>query len=497
MDGTILHDTVNNQAHPLLRAVILARILSSRRSRNLYGQAIDFVGKSEHTTRRLALGLQTRLSAANPLDRKLEQSALLLEVMTLLEEKYVDEEKVSDPAELMGNAIQGMVNSLDEHSVYFTPRKAKQFNDVTQGEFQGLGIRIGKVNGWLTVISVLKETPAERAGLLADDRIVFIEEEATRALNLDEATERLKGPAGTVVNLKIARRKEPELLDKAVTRGVIHPTAVDSSRMLDRRTGYIHLQEFTKDAAVDLERKVREFVGEGMDALVLDLRNNSGGLLPVAVQVRDLFIDKGKLIVTWRARAGIEQPYPAQSDPAGDFLLAVLVNEYSASASEIVAGCIQDWKRGIIVGSAGGPKGGKTYGKGSVQTIRPLDSVEGAQIKLTTGKYFTPKDRSIADMKGLTPDILADVTPDQHYSIGANGLFGQLPDEKIPESLRLERPEVTPPQDLKPEDVSPVQIFEEADKNGEEEKQAPYDLELLAAYQHLNTARVIVKGREE
>ncbi len=443
------------------------------------------------------MGLQTRLSAANPLDRKLEQSALLLEVMTLLEEKYVDEEKVSDPAELMSNAIQGMVNSLDEYSVYFTPREAKQFNDVTQGEYQGPGIRIDKVDGRLTVISVLKDTPAERAGLLAGDRIVSIEAEAARGMNLDEATERLNGPAGTVVNLTIDRLGEKEFIEKAVTRGVIHPPAVDRAKMLDQRTGYVYIQEFTKEAAVDLDRKIREFLVEGMDALVLDLRDNSGGLLPVAVQVCDLFIDKGKLLVTMRARAGDEQPYPALSDPVGDFLLAVLVNEYSASASEIVAGCIQDWKRGIIVGSAGGPKGGKTYGKGSVQTLHFLDSVEGAQIKLTTGKYLTPKDRSITDMKGLTPDILAQVTPEQHYSIGADELFGELPDEKISESLRLERPEVTPLEDLKPEDLSPVQILEEVDKNGKEDERAPFDLELLAAYQYLNVVRVIVKGREE
>ena len=451
----------------------------------------------------MGLGVHSTVMAVEDVESKLEQSHLFLEVMATIEQSYINESS-TEPEKLIENAIRGMVEQLDRYSAFFTRDEAKEFNDQTQGHFDGLGISINVQGGWLTVVQTLHGTPAEEAGILAGDKIVEIDGETTKGISLPKAVKKLKGPKGSSVKLKIARRGEKQLIDKEVTRDTINPSAIieETAKIIEDGVGdigYVRLQDFSKDAASELERYIREMDPKGMKALVLDLRDNYGGLLDVAVDVCDLFLERGEVVVTYRGREDQVKEYQSRKEPMGDFLLAILVNEFSASASEIVAGCIQDHGRGIIVGSAGSPRGGKTFGKGSVQTLIPLStkSGQGAMIKLTTAKYYTPKERSIDDMKGLTPDILANVTPDEHWQIRFNGRYGELPPDILDSEKAAEDSKEAPndeelesPDDRghHPAEVTPSDIFEQEEKGPEEQV---YDMELLAAYQSLKAALIL------
>lgn len=473
----------------------------------------------------LGLGIHSTVMAVEDFEGKMEQSNLFLEVMTTIEQSYIDEEKTK-PSALIENAIRGMVTGLDHYSVFLMPQEAKEFNDQTQGQFEGLGIQINIVNGWLTVVQPLVGTPAERAGLKPQDRIVKIEGESTKGISLPEAVKKLKGPRGSKVTITIARKGELELITKSIERDTINPQAIIDPKMLDDEVGYLRLQDFTKDAARELERQIRKMEAQGLKALILDLRDNHGGLLEVAVDVCDLFLDRGKVIVTHRGRGEDTKPYVSRRRPIGDFLFAILVNEYSASASEIVAGCMQDYGRAVIVGSAGSlrdgkPSGGKTFGKGSVQTLIPLSTKggQGAMLKLTTAKYYTPKERSIEDMGGVTPDILANVTPDEHYSIRFFRRYGYLPPsalgsidaEETESAGSIEEPEVQEPAAPKPDDqqeeepsseekvtpeeeVTPEEVFKQSGES--EQEQQIYDTELLTAYQALKASLILSQAGE-
>ncbi|MGC9327334.1 MAG: S41 family peptidase, partial [Candidatus Hinthialibacter sp.] len=382
--------------------------------------------------------------------------------------------------------------------------EAKEFNDQTQGSFGGLGIQIQMVNGWLTVVEPLPDTPASKAGLMSGDKIVEIEGKSTRGVSIENVIKQLKGEPGTDVNITIARKGEKELLKKTLTRAVIHVSAVPDSEqyMLDSTIGYVRLRDFTRDAAEELESAIRNLQGEGMRGLILDLRDNVGGLLDVAVSISDLFIEKDKIIVTQKDRDKYETVYKAEKKPLADFLLAVLVNEFSASASEIVAGCIQDHKRGIIVG----PAGHRTFGKGSVQTLYELPSLPGASLKMTTAKYYTPLGRSIEQEKGLLPDIFAPITDEQRRAIIIAGKIGKL----LPEQVGKETNEKSGLEELNAfydgraideesdsnskksaEPDQPItvdEVFQEPEKTEDDNL---YDIELFTAYQCLKSAQVL------
>jgi len=285
--------------------------------------------------------------------------------------------------------------------------------------------------------------------------------------------------------------------------------------MLDNEVGYLRLQDFTKDAARELEKWTRDMEAQGLKALVLDLRDNHGGLLEVAVDVCDLFIEPGKVIVSHRGRAEDTKEYVSKRKPIGSFLLAVLVNEFSASASEIVAGCVQDHGRGIVVGSAGTlrdgkPSGGKTFGKGSVQTLIPLSTKggQGAMLKITTAKYYTPNGRCIEDLGGLTPDILAPVTAEEHESIRLRGRYGKLPPDIVGSASsegpaspapaetvdELEESSEEQPEEEPSGEVTPDEVFKETE--GGKPVEQIYDTELLTAYQALKAALILRQGGE-
>jgi carboxyl-terminal processing protease len=326
-----------------------------------------------------------------------EQLRLFTEVLSIVQNQYVDE---VPPKELIYSAIKGTLRGLDPHSSFLDPDSYREMQVETSGSFGGLGIEITLKDDILTVVSPIEGTPAHRAGLVTGDRIVKIDGLATKDMQLPDAVKRMRGKPGTKVNVSIVREGWTEPRDFEITREQIR---VHSVRTHDLGSGiaYIKLRQFQEQTPGDLAAALERFSKSGMKALLLDLRNNPGGLLTAAVEVTEEFIDDGKLVVYTEGRvrnqnmrfsAHAKKSYPTLP-------VVVLVNQGSASASEIVAGALQDWGRAIVVGN-------QTFGKGSVQTIIPLS--DGSGLRLTTAKYFTPKGRSIHGT-GITPDIVVEV----------------------------------------------------------------------------------------
>ena len=332
------------------------------------------------------------LAASKAKDEVYRKLKLLTEIMEIVKKEYVEE---VDYGKLLDGAIQGMLRSLDPYSSYLSPDMMKELEVETKGSFGGLGIEIGIKDGVLTVISPIEDTPAWRAGLKPGDKILKIDGEPTKGLSLMECVKRLRGPKGTKVTITIMREGFSEPKDFTIIRDIIKIKSV-KSRELEKGYLYVRIVQFQEQTAADLKAAISSYVQkEEIKGIVLDLRNNPGGLLDQAVEVSDLFRKEG-LIVSVKARGGKEIVYEAK--PKGtfpDWPLIVLVNHGSASASEIVAGALKQHHRAIIMGTT-------TFGKGSVQTIIPLEG--GAGLRLTTARYFTPLGTSIQD-KGIEPDI--------------------------------------------------------------------------------------------
>lgn len=427
-------------------------------------------------------------NASTDIDEAMKKLRILTSVLLTIQENYVDPDQVSDE-ELINGAIHGMVETLDRYSVYMEPEEAQEFSDQTQGMFGGLGIQVDLVNGWLTVIEPLPGTPAAEAGLMSGDRIVEIEGSSTKGMSMYDAIKALKGDPGTQITVSVARQGEADLFERTITRAIINTSAVETreAHMLDETTGYIRLRDFTVDAAEELETAIVDLQAQGMQGLIFDLRDNVGGLLDVAVKVCDLFVETDTVIVTHRNNRDIETVYRAESNPVGDFGLVVLVNEFSASASEIVAGCIQDHGRGIIVG----PIGHRTFGKGSVQRLIENRNLGGGALKLTTAKYYTPSGRSIEDDKGLLPDVFAQVTDEQRFAIRMADRVGMLPPEMLSGSTEEDEPQTGSGAPITVESV-----FDDMDPQASDEESL-YDIELITAFQCLKAAMVLQSIQEE
>ena len=299
---------------------------------------------------------------------------------------------------LMAGAVKGMVNSLgDPHSIYMDAKMYKEFMIETEGSFGGVGIVIGAKDKLLTVVSPIEGTPGEKAGIKSGDQIAKIDGVDTKDMALDEAVSKIRGAEGSTVTLSIRRGSEP-IKDYMLTRSSIQIKTV-SGKMLPDQIGYIRISMFNENTGSDLAKKYQELEKEGMKSVVLDLRDNPGGLLQESVKVSNLFVPKGP-VVSVVTRDGQREVHLSTLE-AIKYPVAVLVNGGSASASEIVAGAIQDTGSGTLVGT-------KTYGKGSVQTVLRLD---GGAIKLTIAKYLTPNDRSINGI-GIEPDINVEMGKD-------------------------------------------------------------------------------------
>ncbi|HSE94006.1 MAG TPA: S41 family peptidase [Methylomirabilota bacterium] len=326
-----------------------------------------------------------------------EQLRLFTEVLSIVQNQYVDE---VPPKELIYSAIKGTLRGLDPHSSFLDPDSYREMQVETSGSFGGLGIEITLRDDVLTVVAPIEGTPAHRAGLHPGDRIVKIDGLVTKDMQLADAVKRMRGKPGTKVTIGVVREGWTEPKDFEITREQIR---VQSVRTHDLGNGvaYVRLRQFQEQTSHDIEQALDRFGKNGMKSLVLDLRNNPGGLLTAAVEVTEKFVADGKLVVYTEGRVRNQNMrFSAHAKKAySEIPMVVLVNQGSASASEIVAGALQDYGRAVLVGT-------QTFGKGSVQTIIPLS--DGSGLRLTTAKYFTPKGRSIHG-KGITPDIVVEV----------------------------------------------------------------------------------------
>ena len=331
-----------------------------------------------------------------------KDAKLLAEVLEHVRREYV--ERISDQ-ELIEAAIRGMIADLDPHSAFLDPEQFDEIRISTTGEYSGVGIEVALENGVVKVVNPIEDTPAFRAGVLAGDRILAVDDVPVDAENLNDTIDRMRGRVGTPVKISIARGPDPKPMEFTLARAAVQVHSV-TQKLLEPGLGYVKISHFSETTTPDLERaiaKLKKTSGGALRGLVLDLRNNPGGVLEAAVDVSDVFLDGG-LIVTANGRAPDAQ-FSMDAQPGDDLNgapLIVLVNGGSASASEIVAGALQDHHRARLVGS-------QTYGKGSVQTVMALS--DGHAIKLTTSKYFTPSGASI-HQRGIKPDVAVEETKD-------------------------------------------------------------------------------------
>jgi carboxyl-terminal processing protease len=328
-----------------------------------------------------------------------ENLRVFTEVLSLVQSNYVED---IENKKLVEGAIKGLLKTLDPHTSYMPPEIYKEMQVETEGQFGGLGIEITVRDDQLTVVSPIEDTPAFRAGLKAGDRILKIDGEITKEISLLDAVRKMRGPRGTPVTITIMREDFEAPKDFTITRDVIKIHSV-TYRKLDDTLGYVRLRNFHKTTGDELEEALRDLEEQKISGLVLDLRNNPGGLLNQAVDVVDKFVGKDQLIVYTQGRVRNQNMrFSSKGDrPHLEYPLVILVNGGSASASEIVAGALQDHGRAIVLGT-------QTFGKGSVQTIIPLS--DGSGLRLTTARYYTPKGYLIQG-NGIAPDIKVENKP--------------------------------------------------------------------------------------
>ena len=385
----------------------------------------------------LFVGLQIYLLSAAADDKNDPYSnyALLAKVMEMIRSEYVDAEKVSYQ-DLMRGALRGMISTLDPHSEYMEPRKFDEMKKDSEGAFGGVGIVVGVKDNFLSVVAPMEDTPGFRAGILTGDRIIKIDGKSTERISLEDAVKRLRGEPGTEVTVTILRPTNEQVRDVTLTRAriAVHTTKDLSGKrefaVGENGIGYIRLLQFGEQTSAEIDDALKKLEGQNMQSLILDLRGNPGGLLDQAVKVCEKFLPARELVVTTEGRSAAQKSsYRATGrNPHPNYPIVILVNGGSASASEIVAGCLQDLKRAIVLGE-------QTFGKGSVQSILPLDS--GGALRLTTAKYYTPSHKVIHE-KGITPDMPVAMSEEDERGIALKRSPGGLEslDEKERERIR-------------------------------------------------------------
>jgi len=375
----------------------------------------------------LSWGLKEKLYAVTA-GGDYESIRIFTDVIGIVQDNYTDDVTTK---ELVYGAVKGMIRGLDPHSSFLTPEDYQEMQIDTKGAFGGVGIEIGLRDGMLTVISAIEDTPAYTAGIKTKDIVVKIEDKPTKDMSLNDAVKLIRGPKGTPVTLWIMREGFDSPKSFKVVRDIIKIKSV-KSKTLEEGFGYVRITQFQEKTSDDLEKALEEFGSKKgkLKGLVLDLRNNPGGLLPQAIAVSNKFISSGVIVSTKGRVPGQNMEFMA--DKAGthpNYPMVVLVNEGSASASEIVAGALQDHKRAVILGTP-------TFGKGSVQTIIPLS--DGSAVKITTSKYYTPSGRSI-QAKGIMPDIVIGEVVNAH--IKEKDLEGHLEGEAQSQEKKEEKKE--------------------------------------------------------
>ena len=373
-----------------------------------------------------------RLNAATTGDSNpYDDIETFIRVLETVRSHYVDGEKIAY-RDLVHSALRGMISSLDPHSEFMVPKKYDRMRKDTEGAFGGIGVVIGiRTNrleeSTLTVIEPMEDTPASRAGVLANDRIIKIEDLSTAGFTIEDAVNHLRGKPGSKVKITVERPVgdiETKELEFVLKRAVIKVSSVRDLRGFNKfpvnvdHIGYVRLWQFGERTGDEFGRALDKMEAKGMKALVLDLRDNPGGLLDQAVEVCEKFLPRGKLIVTTEARNTADQATYKSSgkDVHPEYPIAILVNHGSASASEIIAGCLQDVERAIVIGE-------QTFGKGSVQSILPLD--DGSALRLTTAKYYTPSHKVIHE-KGITPNIVVSMTDEQERLVALQRSYSDL-----------------------------------------------------------------------
>ncbi len=394
----------------------------------------------------LTLSLLITLSRPLPAEEETdyyEDYVELVKVVRLIKEKYVDEVQLHD---LLTGAYRGMLQELDPYSQFISPDEMEDLRIETEGQFGGMGIEVIMQDGILTVITPILDSPAFKAGILPGDKILRIEDEPAENISFREAIKRLRGAPGTKVTISVLHPDETETTDITIERDVVQLKSVIGSRIIDEedKIGYVAVSTFQENTTKDLENAVTVLLQEGMESLILDLRFNPGGLLNVAVDVSDKFLEDDVIVSTKGKDPSQNHVYLAKkSGTFPNFPVIVLINNGSASAAEIVAGAIRDRKRGLLVGT-------KTFGKGSVQSLVPVED-EGSAIKLTTAKYYTPSGALIHNI-GIEPDVVVELskeeTRDLHESIiklkntslsrRDNGEEAS-PLEEVPSDIQLQR----------------------------------------------------------
>jgi len=385
------------------------------------------------------------------------------DVLNIVQDNYVD--KV-DSKKLIHGAINGMLRELDPHSSFMKPEDYKELQIETKGKFGGLGIEITIRDGVLTVVSPLEDTPADKAGILAGAQIIKIDDQLTQDMTLMEAVQKMRGPKGTKVKLSIIRKGERKPLEFDLVRDMISIRSV-RSRTLEPGYGYVRISSFQSGTANDLRKALEQLEtgSQPLMGLILDLRNDPGGLLDQAVEVSDEFLDQGLIVYTGGRLESQQMRFEAHKNgKPHNYPIVVLVNSGSASASEIVAGALQDHKRAIILGE-------RTFGKGSVQTVIPLN--DGSAIRLTTSLYYTPSGRSI-QAKGIEPDIVVKRETPAKES------------EEVPDDPRRVREKDLPRhmegQKSDPKDPKASEALAEVQKMLEQDNQLRRGLDLLKGY---------------
>ncbi len=398
--------------------------------------------------------------------------SLFSDILFRIQKEYVEEAK---PKDLIYGAIKGMLETLDPHSGFMPPETFKEMQAETRGRFEGLGLEITMKDGILTVVAPIEDTPAFKAGILASDQIIKIDGELTKTLTLMDSVKKMRGPKGTQVTITIMREGFTKPRDFTLTRDVI-PVRSVRYELLDKQYGYIRISQFQEKTDGEFGKAMKALEEEskgGLKGLVLDLRNNPGGLLDQAVKISDHFIDSGIIVSIEGRKEDQKQKFPAHAQGTlPRYPLVVLVNGGSASASEIVAGAVQDHHRGIILGT-------QTFGKGSVQTIFPLK--DGAGLRLTTARYFTPSGRSI-QAKGIVPDIIVKLAkPEEEKE-------KEVTPPKMPSEKDLERHlmdnEKGAPKETAPKEKEIEKTKKEA---GKEKEKKPADNQLDRALELLRT----------
>jgi carboxyl-terminal processing protease len=368
----------------------------------------------------IALSAAPSRAVAESYTNAYEAIALFTQVLEEVRRSYVDPGEAGYDA-LIRHALTGMLQDLDPYSQFLDKDSYSDMKDDTAGRFSGVGLVVSMKEGVLTVVSPMEDTPAFRAGLLPGDFITEIDGEETRTLSLSDAVKKMRGAAGTAVKLKAFRPSSRKETEHEIVREQIEIASVKDARMLEDRIGYIRITQFDEPTAEKLKAELDTLAGQNLQALILDLRGNPGGLLTAAAGVAELFLPRGELIVFTKGREGdpaVQSFKSSGNTHYTDFPIVILVNNGSASASEIVAGALQDHHRAILIGE-------KTFGKGSVQSVLPL--ADGAAIKLTTAKYYTPSERVIHG-HGIEPDISVPMDPETLYRIR---LRETLPEEAI------------------------------------------------------------------